>query len=332
MKRAWKYTLAATGIPLLCFGGLALDAYFRAVATIDAHDARLAADRAAARIGHPPKAPDSYSFEDGHSGRDSARDSLLDESILEPQRGWSPLSILQPLELMQSHFREAGYVAARRRSSFEERELRRFQGFLTGQLLLPDQLRDLAQSFDRLRSTSPTAAEVITAEHLRDRAEVLGVLHRKRDPYGMIRRPPGWREFYSWRILIAKTLLELDDHYRQVLPLASSLSRKDEMAAGRLSETARKEEGLARTHLRSEVRDVLRIERERAADWQLTHLAMAISCFRAEVGRDPEKLAELVPDYISEVPVSLFDGRPCQIEKGTLFDMGRGTWWHSRPR
>jgi hypothetical protein len=59
---------------------------------------------------------------------------------------------------------------------------------------------------------------------------------------------------------------------------------------------------------------------------------MAVSCFRAEVGRDPEKLEELVPDYLPRLPVSPFDGRPYQIEKGTVFDYLRGARWHSRPR
>jgi hypothetical protein len=50
-----------------------------------------------------------------------------------------------------------------------------------------------------------------------------------------------------------------------------------------------------------------------AAEHRLAVLGIAAACFRTEEGRYPEKLAELVPGYISAVPVDPFDGKPLKM-------------------
>ncbi|MHC4250593.1 MAG: hypothetical protein ACYS9X_15810 [Planctomycetota bacterium] len=46
---------------------------------------------------------------------------------------------------------------------------------------------------------------------------------------------------------------------------------------------------------------------------RLAVLGIAAACFRTEEGRYPEKLTELVPGYISAVPVDPFDGKPLKM-------------------
>src|SRR5947209_7864913 len=46
------------------------------------------------------------------------------------------------------------------------------------------------------------------------------------------------------------------------------------------------------------------------------HVAFALAAYHADLGRYPEKLAELAPKYIDQIPDDLFSGRPliCRLE------------------
>jgi len=46
---------------------------------------------------------------------------------------------------------------------------------------------------------------------------------------------------------------------------------------------------------------------------RLAVLGIAAACFRTEEGRYPDKLQELIPDYISAVPIDPFDGKPLRM-------------------
>ena len=64
-----------------------------------------------------------------------------------------------------------------------------------------------------------------------------------------------------------------------------------------------------------------------AAEHRLAVLGIATACFRTEEGRYPERLAELVPGYISAVPVDPFDGKPLKMlpegDGVVLYSVGR---------
>ena len=49
------------------------------------------------------------------------------------------------------------------------------------------------------------------------------------------------------------------------------------------------------------------------AQHRLAVLGIAAACFRTEEGRYPNELAELVPGYISAVPIDPFDGKPLRM-------------------
>jgi hypothetical protein len=59
----------------------------------------------------------------------------------------------------------------------------------------------------------------------------------------------------------------------------------------------------------------------------LVRLAVAARGYKAKHGKYPEKLADLVPDFIAEVPLDPYDGRPMRLrrEKGeiVIYSIGR---------
>src|SRR5262249_13200606 len=59
----------------------------------------------------------------------------------------------------------------------------------------------------------------------------------------------------------------------------------------------------------------------------VVRLGMAAAAYKAKHKKYPEKLAELVPDFIAEVPLDPFDGRPMRLrqEKGgiVIYSIGR---------
>jgi len=61
------------------------------------------------------------------------------------------------------------------------------------------------------------------------------------------------------------------------------------------------------------VRPVLQGVAETEARHRLAVLGIAAACFRTEEGRYPDKLQELIPDYISAIPVDPFDGKPLRM-------------------
>ena len=59
----------------------------------------------------------------------------------------------------------------------------------------------------------------------------------------------------------------------------------------------------------------------------LVRLAVAAAAYKAKHGKHPEKLAELVPEFLPEVPTDPYDGRPIRLrrEEGgvVLYSVGR---------
>ena len=59
----------------------------------------------------------------------------------------------------------------------------------------------------------------------------------------------------------------------------------------------------------------------------LVRLAVAATAYKAKHGKPPEKLAELVPEFIPEVPPDPYDGRPLRLKRTdgglVLYSVGR---------
>lgn len=341
MKKAWKWLLAAVGVPAACFGLLAADSYYRAIAAIAAHDARLAADIATLRSKQkpspvplpPPKEEDaSATFEQGHPSHyeywNRARFERRSRDLVV---GNTMDHLILSLALNQEVYREGGYQAFVARSDFENDALKNLQGFLHRRQ--PD-LRRLATVLDQLAARRISAADVATGEYLLDRAQVLSVLHKKEDPYCMLRQKPGWREFFSWRILIAKALNQLEDRYRSVL-LLQSIQGPEHAARmrgdDRLYFVDEDPGSLTRSVLMGNPHGLYSRELRNRAQWTLTRVACAMMVHYREQGRFPEKLVDLVPGVLSEVPRSPYDGAELRFIGGHLSDSAAGWGWSLPP-
>ncbi len=49
---------------------------------------------------------------------------------------------------------------------------------------------------------------------------------------------------------------------------------------------------------------------------QLARLALAVVAYRSKYGKDPDKLDDLVPEYVERVPLDSFDGQPLRLKRG----------------
>src|SRR5262245_17237947 len=240
VKKARKLALLLLGIPAIAVAILWIDCYYRAVAAIRAEDERLARDIAAFRDRLKPGLPVDASFlkgsvscpqsffvnppatklEEGHTGQHAYYWALVTDSfgITFPPDVPPPEAVppgapqLSVLALTHRAVRECGFDSRSCGYTFEQAALKNLQQAILG-LSAPD-LRRIAEQLDRARESRSSFSDALEAEHLLDRAEVLRVLHLKADGRCFIRRPPGWREFFSWRVLIAKILNQLRDDYR----------------------------------------------------------------------------------------------------------------------
>ncbi|MBI3856106.1 MAG: hypothetical protein HY293_10500 [Planctomycetes bacterium] len=222
MRKAWKWILLLLGVLLASAGLLVWDANARAARVIEAYEARLKADIAAlrARFEVIPRTPDEdvLRFEMGHSGQGAVRNEVFASlrRNASSRAGSSPLEILGVLGKYELTLREGGYRVCSRRTDDEAAALRLLRSTLVDRPMEPHELRRIADGVDWLRSLRPSLADLVGAESALDRAEILNVFRLKQDPFGMIRKGPGWRELFSWRIRIAKSLALLDDSAREL--------------------------------------------------------------------------------------------------------------------
>ena len=60
---------------------------------------------------------------------------------------------------------------------------------------------------------------------------------------------------------------------------------------------------------------IVKVQRKKVQEWQVTVLAMALAAYKAEHGNYPEPLAALSPKYVKQVPQDMFTGKPLKYEK-----------------
>jgi hypothetical protein len=318
VKKAWKWALVVLGIPALSLVVLWIDSYYRAVAAIRAEDERLAKDIAAFRARLHPGLPVNDAFlagsavaplsfyqgaepaklEEGHSGHQNFHLMLRCDlsGLSKPAPGLKAPESIQPgdaelsgLALTFRTIRECGYKSRLIGYEFETAALWKLEPILAAKLLPQADIRRIAGQLDRAMAARPTFADSVEAEHLMDRAEVLRVLHLKADPTGFIRRPPNWREFFSWRILLVKCLRQLDDDFSALRSGPSDVKFE-------------KRTELTRSELREPTNHPRWYDLNSLGLWTLARVGTAIVLFRAEKRREPQRLQDLVPDYLPSIP------------------------------
>jgi len=361
MKKAWKIAALLVGVPAILTGWLALDSYSRAVSAIAAHDSRLRSEIAALRARQVPSpllqgrdlSPKSladvpcpmtalqklseHALETGHTiheriywryvllhdSSDNQRfDSLPDRIPLEP--------LITALVVTDAAFPEGGFNVHSARGSLEYQIFTRLAHSLTNRSLDAALLQRISTELDQLMRRRPPLPEILFGEHLLDQVQTLSVLHTRSDPLGWIRRPPGWKEFFSWRILIAKSLNQLEDEYQNLckLPPSSFPARGDSHRPA--------EHALTNSKLEREAFILVESEKDDLCYWQLARTATALARFRIANSRDCSDLSELVPEYLSERPVNPVDNKPFQYKDGHLktapfYKDGTGIDWKLRP-
>lgn len=362
MRKAWKIAALLIGVPAILTGWLALDSYSRAVSAIAAHDARLRSEIAAFRSKQTsspllqgrdlsPKGLagvpcpltalqnlSDHAFETGHTVHDRIyfRYGLLHDSSDHQRFGSLPERIpLEPLitalAVTNAAFPEGGFNVHSARGSMEYQIFTRLAHSLTNRSLDAALLRRISTELDQLMRRRPSLPEILSGEHLLDQVQTLSVLHTRSDPRGWIQRPPGWKEFFSWRILIAKSLSQLEDEYQNLckLPPSSYPARGD---SHRPAENA-----LTNSQLEREAFNLVESEKDDLCYWHLARTATALARFRIEKSRECSDMDELVPEYLSERPVNPVDDKPFQYQGGHLktapfYKDGSGIDWDLTPR
>jgi hypothetical protein len=348
VRKAWKWTLAAVGIPALCFAALGVDSYHRANSAIADHDQRLAKDIAAYRaaikpkrvvdpipsaqalkrlpcprslVGKPP--PDVLNL--GHSGIRSMssnvygelRDAEVERSMFTPrEKRLSGDEVITALALTHRTLSEGGYALSTCVYSYEDDAMDRLRDIVDlpeGPKRKADELRRLGSALDDLVPRRLPLQQIQWGEHLMDRAEVLNVLHKKADPLCFIRRGPGWKEFFSWRILIAKCLNQLEDRHRRLREL-DPLPPAEWKAA---LQEIHHETDLTESRLIGGAVGARRRELKALLDYTVVRTGVAIVLFKIERRREP-RLEDLVPDYLPRLPRNPFDDVPFEYENQRL--------------
>jgi hypothetical protein len=355
MKRALKITL-------LVFGGIAAaaallvwDTNARAARAIRAHEERLAADIAALRTrptlqpvgellvesGNPlpslliTGSVRPLAYEKAHSGQEELlRDHARSIDLLRRQ-GWmedTAKRLFQKWEVLQESLREGGYLAYEFRRRDEEQALKVWKTHLEKKNPNADELRQVAGLLDRLLSTRPVARDILLAESVLDRLQVLNWLHSHDESYWMLVDTPGWKEAYSRSLLAAKALNQLRVLEQRVLEIEALPIFEREPIAIEEGQKHLRSERLTRSDLAARAGALFQGERLLLTEWALARVATAIGRFQLEKKRNPADLKELVPEFLKEVPINVYTGEPFlwDKDKGVLETRPGGQGLQSR--
>jgi hypothetical protein len=175
-------------------------------------------------------------------------------------------------------------------------------------------LRRRWDALEALYASRLSIREGVASEKIIQKIELMRLWRAKADPTSFMQDPPCWRELYSWRILIAKSLNHIEDFARQTdmllgypepceRPEWESLYWQDVHFNRDLSHRWKEEilsESTARTR------------------WSVARTASAVALFRLEKGRDPAGVDELVPLYLRDVPRTFPSGDRIEFEDGAV--------------
>jgi len=345
MKRALKWTLILLGVPALAAGALAVDARRRALHVIETQEQRLQGEIAALRakrrrsrllegrdlsgLDRLPCPSDSFAAGDvgielGHTGQDSLKAMRVREALSLYQRATRHPTPLRPDELLtvfgvtERCFGEGGFRAYSWRHLFDTKALDSLGRLLVQPGVGVADLEQIRAALDALLAARPALEDVLQAEHLLDRAEVLRVYRARNDDYGMLQQAPGVPEGFSWRVLVVKALNQLDDRRAALFDAASPSLEEWGKKAGPLARQVNLEGAYTRSNLVTNAVSIIETERLALCHWRFVQVAAAVALFRAEKRREPGSLQDLVPEYFPELPVNAYDGKPFDYRDGTL--------------
>jgi hypothetical protein len=235
--------------------------------------------------------------------------------------------MLTELKQTQESAPECGAAGWQVFRNAEHTVLRAWKSSLASTSMDVNVLKSRRAAFAMIFASRPSLAEFMNRENVIEKSELLRVLRAKADPNRFVERPPCWREFYSWPVMIAKSLNQVDNMTRLVLELQGSTKSDG-------SEEWEKLSG-ADVHFRTQGNWFLgtqgRFESAELTLWALARAATAVALFRLEKGRDPGSLSELVPLYLREIPVTFPSGDRIEFQGSAVLageskDVGAEPW------
>src|SRR5205807_1317634 len=92
--------------------------------------------------------------------------------------------------------------------------LRAWEAVLSREKVDLTALRRQHETLGRILASRPSLRDFGNSERIIMKTEILRVLRLRADPSSFITDPPCWREFYSWRVMIAKSLNQAEDFFQ----------------------------------------------------------------------------------------------------------------------
>jgi len=328
VKKPLKVALGVSGAILALCGAAWQDAIRRAERSISERERRIPEEIARARA-HSRceallgKSPPPAVFE---KDRESRWDGLWDDWTRHPAPARFEEEMFVELARTQEAGRESGVRGWSAYLHAENTVLWSWKSSLRGQDR--STLRRRFEALEALYAARPPLEEFVSSEKILQEIDLLRVLRRKADPAVIVDRPPCWRELFSWRIQIAKSLAHVEDLARETRALHRS------PAGGGHPEWEALFDGDLHYGVGASLhwKDQAAYEAAELTLWSLARAATAVALFRLERGREPGSLSELVPLYLREIPVTRPSGNRVEFQDGFVGagesrDAGSDPWW-----
>lgn len=320
MKKSLKVVLGACGTIFILCGGVWLDALRRANKSISEHESRLAEEIARARA-YPAR--EALLEKMPHpSGRKQGFEKEREQRWEDLGQYWYAHSnpalfeeeMILELARTREEARECGFQGWAADLRAETTLLGSWKTALQAAGQDRITLRRRFEALNVLCAMRPSLEGFVTSEKIIEKIDLLRVLRRKSDPSGIFERSPCWREMFSWRILIAKSLTHVEDIARQTAALyrSSDAGVREEWFT-LFDEHVHYPAQTNFTWLNQEA-----VEAMERTLWSVSGASTAVALFRLERGRDPESLSELVPLYLPEVPVTYPSGDRIEFRGGSV--------------
>lgn len=199
---------------------------------------------------------------------------------------------------------------------------------LAGHSFQAAELESFARKLDRLWKARPTVADAFVAEDATVRRTLIdfGTKGPTAPMLGTIQTelpPRSWRYLFSYRLAYAGALGETEQLFQDSHRVGALEPSLRTAAMEKVSQRAMDSRNpvirsmfpvLGKIYLRDNVAQL---------NWTMMRVATAIAWYEAEKGREPEKLEDLVPRYLSRVPRCPLSGLPLGYREGVVWSAGR---------
>jgi hypothetical protein len=202
--------------------------------------------------------------------------------------------------------------------SFENAALGNLRKTMSAAPLPADGLARLANTLDGLDASRPSLVEVCDTERALVRGFLIGSGPRRSVLDENTQREIGWRYLWSERLATAAALREWDAIYDRLRVLMSSV-RGGDIGGGALdrrraiSEAGHIPEAADNPVITSCLPNwgyILSKDGDLLATWRVARVSIAVALHVAKKKSLPASLADLVPAYLSAVPIDPWDGKP----------------------